>query len=199
MRASGVWMRSRGWKGPPSSQPHKGPMCQAHDEQGAYPAVHPPHRELYPWHFYQFFGSVDSKHWRVSKRGRKKKEMVCEATGAWAWMKVTRISVPLLFTARCPIAWLEHSLIWEKESERAIETGRAKEWNAEKHKKASLWLNTEDSVIHATSQLLRWTEIKTCGKITYFLIVTPINYLFHINEYNMSTELNQKMVKRIYA
>ncbi len=50
-----MWMRSRGGKGPPSAQPHKGPVCWAHDEQGTYPAVHPPHRESFPQDFSSSF------------------------------------------------------------------------------------------------------------------------------------------------
>ena len=63
-------------------------------------------------------------------------------------MKViaTWISVQLLFTARCPVAWLEWSLIWGQGSEKDRETEGEKERGRKRkrggqasNKKASLW------------------------------------------------------------
>lgn len=64
-----MWMGGSGGKGPPSIQPHKEPVCQAHDEQRTYPAVHPPHRESFPQDFSSlFFWVRNSACWKKKKK-----------------------------------------------------------------------------------------------------------------------------------
>lgn len=198
MGASGVWMRSRGGKGPPSTQPHKGPVCWAHDEQGTYPAIHPPRRVPFPQDFSSYFFGRRFQHADNTRKKKRRKE---RKTAGWreggqewacAWMKViaTWISVQLLFTARCPIAWLEHILIWEQETER----GREGERRAGKHKKASLWQPEHWRPFTPLHILVSGGRENEDLKKTFFLIVTPTNE-FHINEY-MPAESNQKIVKK---